>query len=198
MMKSLKKLKKILNQTLLLSALPFAATQTQAADLKLVPFVDLHRYMGDWHVIANIPNFIEKDCVSSVESYALRSDGMIDNWFVCHKADGSEKRLTSLAWIKDTKSQAEWRIRFNWDTFLGNIPIPLHFGYYVIDLDTENYSYTVVGHPNRNLLWIMSREKTMNDSLYQTLLNRVKEQGYDISRVVRLPETYSKNPKKDQ
>ena len=198
MIKNIKKLGKILNQTLALSALPFLASQAQAADLKLYPFVDIQRYMGDWHVIANIPNFIEKDCVSSVESYALRPDGLIDNWFVCRKADGSEKRLTALAWVKDTKTRAEWRIRFNWDTFLGNIPIPLHFGYYVLDLDSENYSYTVVGHPNRNLLWIMSREKTMSDSLYHTLVNRAKEQGYDVSRIVRLPETYPSSTKKDK
>jgi apolipoprotein D and lipocalin family protein len=37
------------------SFLSFASTP-----LQLVPYVDLNRYMGDWHVIANIPNFIEK------------------------------------------------------------------------------------------------------------------------------------------
>jgi apolipoprotein D and lipocalin family protein len=36
--------------------------------------------MGDWYVIASIPYFAEKDCVDSIESYALRPDGKIDNW----------------------------------------------------------------------------------------------------------------------
>jgi len=197
-MNTLKKLNKCIHRTLLLGSLPFFSAQAQAADLKLVPYVDIPRYMGDWHVIANIPNFIEKDCIASVESYALRPDGQIDNWFVCHKADGSERRLTSLAWIKDHQTQAEWRVRFNWDTFFGNIPIPIHFGYYVIDLDAQNYSYTVVGHPSRNLLWIMSRSKTMNDPLYQEILRRVKAQGYDTSRIVRLPETSSSSLNKEQ
>ena len=197
-MKTLKKLNKTIHRTLLFGSLPFFSAQAHTADLQLVPYVDIPRYMGDWHVIANIPNFIEKDCISSVESYALRSDGQIDNWFVCHKADGSERRLTSLAWIKDHQTQAEWRVRFNWDTFFGNIPIPIHFGYYVIDLDAQNYSYTVVGHPSRNLLWIMSRSKTMNDSLYQELLKKVKDQGYDTSKIVRLPETSSPSLNKEQ
>ena len=154
--------------------------------LKTVPYVDLKRYMGDWNVIANIPNFIEKGCVSSVESYALREDGKIDNWFVCKKSDGSETKLTSLAWVYDTKTQAEWRVRFNLNTFLGQIPIPFHFGYWVIDLDSEHYTYTVVGHESRDLLWIMARDRTMDEALYQKILSKVQAQGYDLSRIVKL------------
>ena len=48
--------------------------------LRTVSHVDLPRYMGDWYVIANIPYFAEKNCYDSIESYALRPDGAIDNW----------------------------------------------------------------------------------------------------------------------
>lgn len=156
-------------------------------ELKTVPYLDLKRFMGDWHVIANIPNFVEKDCIASVDSYALRPDGKIDNWFVGKKRDGSEVRLTALAWVHDPKTQSEWQVRFNWDTFLGRIPIPIHFAYDVIDLDTENYSYTVVGHPNRNLVWIMARTPSIDDQLYSQLISRIREQGFDPKKVVRLP-----------
>ncbi len=159
-----------------------------ASDLKTVENVQLDRYMGDWNVIANIPNWIEKDCISSIESYALRSDGMIDNWFVCHKSDGTETKLSSLAWVKNTATHAEWRIRFNWDTFLGKIPVPFHFSYFIIDLDSENYTYTVVGHPNRSLLWIMSRNPILDEKIYQEILIQVAKQGFDISKIVKLPQ----------
>src|ERR1700733_5169440 len=53
--------------------------------LRTVSHVDLQRYMGDWYVIANIPYFAEKNCYDSIESYALRPDGAIDNWFTCRK-----------------------------------------------------------------------------------------------------------------
>ena len=156
--------------------------------LKTVPYVDLERYMGDWNVIANIPNFIEKGCVSSVESYALRPDGKIDNWFVCKKADGREKKLTSLAWVHNTQTQAEWKVRFNLDSFLGRIPVPLRFSYLVIDLDSENYSYAVVGHPSRKLLWIMARDRNMDENLYQELIKKIVTQGYDPTKIVRLSQ----------
>lgn len=153
-------------------------------DLKTVDSVDLQRYMGDWNVIAYIPNFIEKNCKSSVESYALREDGDIDNWFVCHKTDGKVVKLTSLASVENKQTNAEWGIRFNWDTCLGRIPIPFKFGYFILDLDPVNYSYTVVGHPSRNLLWVMAREKTMDEGIYQKLLLGAKDQGFDISKLV--------------
>src|SRR5688572_24250988 len=49
--------------------------------LRTVTHVDLPKYMGDWRVIANIPYFAEKDCIDSIESYALRPDGRIANSF---------------------------------------------------------------------------------------------------------------------
>ncbi len=155
--------------------------------LKTVESFDLKRYMGDWHVIAYIPNWIEKDCVSSVESYALRADGQIDNWFVCHKSDGSEVRLNALAWIKDDKNMGEWKIRFNWNTCVGSLPVPLSFAYALIDLDLESYQWAVVGHPNRNLLWIMAREPHLDDPTYETLLGRAAHQGFDVHKLVRIP-----------
>jgi apolipoprotein D and lipocalin family protein len=180
----------IIKFTLLLgAALFFPLFSVADSKLKIVPYVDLKRYMGDWNVIANIPNFIERNCVSSIESYSLREDGNIDNWFLCKKSDGNETKLSSLAWVYDTKTQAEWRVRFNLDTFFGKIPVPLHFTYWVIDLDSKNYTYTVVGHPSRNLLWIMARGRTMEDRLYKEILYRAKDQGYDISKVVRLDQS---------
>src|SRR5271163_767222 len=77
--------------------------------LHTVAHVDLPRYMGDWYVIANIPYFAEKDCLDSIESYALRPDGKIDNWFTCRKKsfDAPMKRkVNALATVKDPASNA--------------------------------------------------------------------------------------------
>jgi apolipoprotein D and lipocalin family protein len=174
--------------TILGSLASMSSAMASTTELKRVPYVDLKRYMGDWNVIANIPNFIEKDCVSSVESYALREDGDIDNWFVCHKKDGSETKMTSKCSVVDPSTNADWKVRFNIDTFLGKIPAPLRFAYVVIDLDAVNYSYTVVGHPSRKLVWIMTKNKSIEEATYQGILTRLKDQGYDLSKIVKLPQ----------
>lgn len=148
--------------------------------LRTVQQVDLPRFMGDWRVIANIPYFAEKGCVDSIESYALRSDGRIDNWFTYRKNsfDAPQKKLTALARVHDRKTNAEWRIRF-----FGLITVE----YLVLDLD-PNYQWTVIGHPSRKYGWIMARAKTLPDKTYDAILQRLAEQGYDPAQFKRVPQ----------
>ena len=142
--------------------------------------MDLKRYMGDWRVIANIPYFAEKGCVDSIESYSLRADGMIDNWFTFRKGsfDAPQKKITAKARAHDPKTNAEWRVRF-----LGVITV----AYLILDLDPK-YRWTVVGHPSRNYGWIMARTKTLPDATYREILKRLEAQGYDPSRFVKVPQ----------
>src|SRR6478735_6983345 len=51
---------------------PDASKAPERMPLVTVSDVDLHRYAGDWRVIANIPYFAERGCVDSIESYRLR------------------------------------------------------------------------------------------------------------------------------
>lgn len=152
--------------------------------LRPVQHVDLPRYMGDWHVIANIPYFAEKDCVDSIESYALRADGNIDNWFTCRKKtfDAPMKRKASaLAVVDDKKSNAVWQVRF--------FKI-ISVKYVVLDLDPD-YRWVVVGHPSRNYGWVMARDKSVDDAVYQKALKSLTGQGYDVSRFRKVPQSPS-------
>ena len=60
----------------------------------------------------------------------------------------------------------------------------------MIDL-ADDYSYAVVGTPNRNYLWILARESTMDEPTYNRLVERIEMQGFDVGRLVRsaVPET---------
>lgn len=153
----------------------------QSGVLKTVERVELDRYMGDWYVIANIPNRAEKNCVDSLERYALRLDGRIANTFDCR--DGSfdapmERRLDTIAWVHDKSTNAEWRVRF-----LKVIPVT----YLVVDLDPA-YQWAVVGHPSRDLGWVLARSKTLPADVYSGILGRLKLQGYDVSKFTRVPQ----------
>jgi apolipoprotein D and lipocalin family protein len=141
--------------------------------LKTVRHVDLPRYMGDWRVIANIPYFAERGYVDSIESYALRPDGKIANWFRCRKGSfkAPQKRFDFVGRVANPETNAEWEIRF----------APF------IDLDLE-YQWTVVGHPSRKYGWIMHREKTMPESAYREILARLEAQGYDSKAFVKVPQ----------
>ncbi len=149
--------------------------------LQTVDHVDLPRYMGDWYVIANIPYFAERNCLDSVESYALRKDGDIDNWFTCRKKsfDAPIKRIASArARVRDLRSNAVWSV-----TFFKVISVQ----YLIIELDPQ-YNWVVVGHPSRRYGWIMARTKTLPDTLYEQILQRLRTQGYDAARFVKVPQ----------
>jgi apolipoprotein D and lipocalin family protein len=169
--------------SLLLSmvALTAGGCMSTRQPLQTVPHVDIPKYMGDWYVIANIPYFAEKDCVDSIESYALRSDGDIDNWFTCRKKsfDAPMKRKASaVATIDDKNSNATWRVRFF---------KVISVKYLIIDLD-PGYQWVAVGHPSRRYGWIMARSKTLADSTYDEILGRMGKQGYDTTRFAKVPQ----------
>jgi apolipoprotein D and lipocalin family protein len=51
-----------------------------------------------------------------------------------------------------------------------------------------DYSTTTIGYPSRDLIWIMARTPTLPESTYQSLLQKAGNQGYDTSRIVRVPQ----------
>ncbi|MBN2461627.1 MAG: lipocalin family protein [Candidatus Cloacimonetes bacterium] len=150
--------------------------------METVEFVDLDRFMGEWYVIALIPNFIERSAVNGIESYKRISENEISiNYTFSQNELGKDvKRLTAKAYIFNPETNAEWRVRFFW---------PVKFPYLVINL-AEDYSYTVIGVPNRKYVWIMARKARMEESTYQEILAGLKVIGYDISRIVKMPQNW--------
>jgi apolipoprotein D and lipocalin family protein len=149
--------------------------------LRPVAHVDLPRYMGDWHVIANIPYFAEKNCVDSVESYALRSDGDIDNRFTCRDKSFDapmKQKASARAIVVDKTSNAVWNIKFF---------KVISVKYVILDLDPQ-YQWVAVGHPSRNYGWVMARAKTMDEATYRGALTSLASQGYDVSRFKKVPQ----------
>ena len=160
---------------------PISSMAAKKSPLRTVPKVDLPRFMGDWRVIANIPYFAERGNVDSIESYALRPDGEIDNGFAFRKEsfDAPQKKMAFTAEVKNKDTNAEWRVKF--------LPF-LKVAYLVVDLDPD-YQWTVIGHPSRKWGWIMAREKTLPDATYESILKRLEAQGYDRKKFAKVPQT---------
>ncbi len=60
---------------------------------------------------------------------------------------------------------------------------PFYAGYNVIAID-DNYQYALVCGKSRDYLWLLSREKTMPDSIKNNYLNIAKKAGFNISELV--------------
>jgi apolipoprotein D and lipocalin family protein len=145
-----------------------------------VPRVDLERFMGDWYVIANIPTFIEKEAYNAVESYRLSQDGTIETTFTFNKGgyEGPVKTYTPRGFVRDGSSNAVWDMQFVW---------PFKAEYRIIYL-TSDYSTTVVGRTKRDYVWIMARSPSIPEQLYQEIIRFLEQQGYDTSKVTKVPQ----------
>jgi len=145
-----------------------------------VDSVNIERFMGDWYVIANIPHAIEKEAYNAIESYRLAEDGTIETTFTFNKGgfDGPLKTYKPLGFIQDKDSNAVWGMQFFW---------PIKAEYRIIYL-TEDYTQTVIGRTKRDYVWIMARKPFIPDDDYNRILDFIKAQGYDLSKLQKVPQ----------
>jgi len=162
------------------AAASLAGCATEAPATRTVNHLDLNRYLGKWYVIANIPYFLEKGKVATYDTYALRTDGRMDNTFTFRKGSfaAPEKSWHGVAWVVNRDSNAEWRVRFIW---------PFRSTYLVLELDPE-YRWAVVATPGHKLLWVLARERHLDEGTYAEILNRIAAQGYDTNRLHWVPQ----------
>ena len=154
---------------------------THREPITTVKHVELDRFMGPWYVIASIPTFLEKNAYNAVESYERDPDGTIKTTFTFHKGsvDGPVKTMRPTGYVRDA-SNATWGMQFLW---------PFKAEYLIAHLD-ENYSETIIARTARDYVWIMARKPKISGEDYQRLLGQVAALGYDISKVIRVPQEW--------
>jgi apolipoprotein D and lipocalin family protein len=159
-----------------------AAREGRPAELqapKTVPFVDLKKYLGTWYEIARYPNRFQKKCVSDVRAtYSLMSDGKVSVVNQCVQANGKMKTAKGRANVVDHTGNAKLKVTFFW---------PFYGDYWILDLDPD-YTFAVVGEQDRKYLWILSRTPEIDSTLYNEILERITNQGYDTSKLIRTPQ----------
>jgi len=166
----------------LIVLLSMSACATSEPEMKTVDYVDLDQFMGSWYVIANIPTFLEKGAHNAVETYTLNDDGTIDTHFTFRKDsfDGKEKTYTPKGFITNTETNALWGMRFIW---------PIKADYRIVYVN-EEYTQTVIARQKRDYVWIMAKTPSISDQDYDKLLTLVEDLGYDMSKIVRIPQQW--------
>jgi apolipoprotein D and lipocalin family protein len=160
--------------------LAFIGCAHQPVRTSLMPHVDIPRFMGDWHVISSIPLASEKDAYSAVESYRLKEDGRIQTTYTFNEGslEGPLKTYRPVGTVYDPTTNAEWRMQFIW---------PFK-GVYLIHYVDDAYATTIVGGSNHSHVWVMARAPHISDALYQSLVARAADFGYDVTKLRRVPQ----------
>lgn len=151
---------------------------------KTVDKLDLNRFMGDWYVIAGRFTIFEKGAHNGLESYTWNQEKeQIDISFTFNKDsfDGKRKEITQTGWVYNQESKSHWKVRPFW---------PLKLDYLVIAL-ADDYSWTAVGVPNGNYLWIMAREWDFSKKKVTDILKKLDESGYPINDIKYVPQKWN-------
>jgi uncharacterized protein YbjT (DUF2867 family)/lipocalin/ligand-binding SRPBCC domain-containing protein len=168
-----------------------AAAHAQTPPVRAVAFVDLDRYAGDWFEIARFPNRFQRQCLGDVRAtYMRRFDGRVDVVNRCRTAEG-DTAARGVARVVDEQSFAKLKVRFApaWLSWL-----PAVWGdYWVISL-APDYSWAVVGDPDREYLWILARARYLDDASIAAAKGAARDNGFDVTRLVPTSHAVAATP----
>lgn len=158
-----------------------AESETFSADkpLKTVASIDIKRYMGDWYEIARYDSTFQSGIVGVIASYAIDGDIIrVKNSGFEETLEGAPSVSTAKGWVVEGSKNTKWEVQFIW---------PFTADYWIVDIG-ENYEYAVVGQPGREYLWILSRTPQLDSKVLNGILKRLRENGYDTSKLYYTPQ----------
>lgn len=151
-------------------------TAMNAQLLQTVSNVDLNKYAGKWFEIASFPQRFQKRCHCTTAQYTPTDKGYLIVENRCNKdsVNGKESYIKGKVFVVENTGNAKLKVQFFW---------PFKGDYWVIDL-ADDYSYAVVSNPDKKSLWILSRTSKMDAVVYQNIITRLKEKGFDLTKLI--------------
>ncbi len=138
--------------------------------------VDLTRYAGRWYEIGRYEAGFQRGCEASMATYALRDDGLVSVVNTCRqdRLDGELRSVEGKANIIADSGNAKLKVSFFGPFYIGD--------YWVLDR-ADDYSWSIVGEPSGRYLWLLSRTPQPSAQARETIMNRARDLGYDLSLV---------------
>ncbi|MEW9798564.1 lipocalin family protein [Alteromonas sp. CYL-A6] len=137
---------------------------------------ELNRYLGEWYEIARLDHPFERGLSKITANYSLRDDGGVK---VINRGYNTEEGQ----W--DT---AEGKAYFVGEDDVGHLKVsffgPFYASYVVMELDKDNYRYSMVTGPDRDYLWILSRTPTLDEATLQRLVGIARDAGYPVDELI--------------
>ena len=146
------------------------------AGVTTVDGFDLERYLGRWYEIARLDHRFERGMSHVTANYSLLPDGGVQ---VINRGFDMDKQ----SW-KDAEGKA-YPVG---DPTVGQLKVsffgPFYGGYNIIELDSKDYSYSLVSGPNLSYLWILSRTPELPQAVLDQLVQKAKVLGFDTDKLI--------------
>ena len=137
---------------------------------------ELQRYLGKWYEIARLDHSFERGLTQVTAEYSLREDGgiaVLNRGFSAEDNDWNE---------------AEGKAYFVGDSDTGYLKVsffgPFYGSYVIFELDKENYQYAFISGPNRDYLWLLSRQPQLDAEVIERFKREAQRLGFDIGELI--------------
>jgi len=145
-------------------------------NVKPVAHFNADKYLGKWYEIARLDHSFERDLTKVSATYSLREDGgirVINRGYDAQKQQWKE--ADGKAYFVNSADQGYLKV-----SFFG----PFYGAYIVVELDQENYQYSLVSGPDKLYLWILSRAPQMNQETQMRLVEKAAALGFDTGKLI--------------
>jgi apolipoprotein D and lipocalin family protein len=137
---------------------------------------ELDRYLGTWYEVARLDHRFERGMSDVTANYSMRDDGGVS---VVNR--GFEES-------KDEWTSANGKAYFVGDSNVGELKVsffgPFYGGYNIIELDKDDYQYSLVAGPDRDYLWILSRSAELDPEVMSALVEKAKSLGFPTDELI--------------
>ncbi|MFJ6025594.1 lipocalin family protein [Brevundimonas sp. NPDC092305] len=151
----------------LLAASPAAAQSTD---------VNLDQFDGRWFEIVRNPNNVQKDCSRAQIDFTPQGQANRYGLVVTctRRTDGEVERLRANARITDPGTNAKFRFTLTGIMSFGGLAGQ---NYWVWD-HAPDYSWAIMGLPNKSNWWIWHRSQSPSEATRTQLINRARALGF--------------------
>ena len=155
----------------------------QFTPVETVDYVDVAQYLGLWYQIASYIDPRIGDLAGVTAEYSPNQDGTVKvvNKGLIGGLAGIPVMIEGVARVVDEETNAKLAVSFP------DFGITDEAEYWIIELD-EDYSYAVVTNSKRSSLFILSRTPTMEESVYQDIIDRLVVQCFDPEKIILTPQ----------
>lgn len=147
--------------------------------------LDYDQYIGTWYEIARFPNKHENGMVEVTSTFKRGKNGKYELVNEGYKGSHNGKKTTvrGIVHIPDPNIDGDMKVRIWFFTI----------DYKVIDVDSVNYEYALVSSESDKYLWVFSKSPSMDEIVYEKLVESAREKGFDTDKLEMVPQSGGEN-----
>lgn len=155
-------------------------------EVRSVEELDLSRYLGLWYEVGRLPlKYQDEDSRDVTAEYSFNEDGSVRVDNRCLDGDGEPIQAVARA-LPVEGASGQLKVNFL-PKFLRWLPFT-EGDYWVLGLD-PGYRVALVGSPDREHLWLLSRTPALADAARETYLATARAQGFVLDDWIDTPQS---------